>query len=205
MPRPFPRNLSTGTQFFIVGCLALSLWLGGLYDFTRDMQKAGPTKESPSADAIVVLTGGSKRLQAGFDLLDKSMGKKLFISGVYRGVEVQELLNLLEKEKPEYEDGTIVLGFEADNTIGNAHETVSWLNEQGYRSFYLVTSNYHLRRALLEFDMTAPHIKAIPYPVTPEGLDMANWWRNKTHRSLIIGEYSKYLFALFRSTISVRP
>lgn len=196
-----PRSV----QILIIGLFILALWLGGLHWFTRDVEDSALGNRHPAADAIVVLTGGSNRLQSGFDLLEKDLGKKLFISGVYHGVEVRELLVLAQKDKSSAVNDRITLGFEADDTIGNARETVDWLEKSKYKSFYLVTANYHLKRALLEFKIIAPNLDIIPYPVTPEGLDMKNWWRNKTHRTLIIKEYSKYLVTLIRYAISGDP
>jgi uncharacterized SAM-binding protein YcdF (DUF218 family) len=146
-----------------------------------------------TADAIVVLTGGSKRLETGFDLLEAGIAKKLFISGVYRGVEVKELLNQWKKESQSHLDCCVELGFEADDTIGNAKETIKWLEQQGYHSIYLVTANYHMKRAMKDFETFDPDIEIIPYPVLPEGPDMKDWWRDTTYRSLILREYMKYM------------
>lgn len=197
------RRLNAPTQFFLACLFLFALWLAGLHWFTRHVGDAPGGNGHARADAIVVLTGGSNRLQTGFDLLEKNLGKKLFISGVYRGVEVRELLRLWREEGHDDLKESVTLGFDADDTIGNARETAEWLRREKFRSFYLVTANYHLRRALLEFKIIAPGFRIISYPVTPEGLDMNNWWRNKAHRILIIKEYMKYLVTLFRYTITV--
>lgn len=197
------RPLSTPAQVLVICLFVLALWLAGLYWFTRHVDEAASGISHAPADAIVVLTGGSNRLQTGFDLLEKKLGKKLFISGVYRGVEVRELLALWKEEGPDNLKDAVTLGFDADDTIGNARETVDWLDKESFSSFYLVTANYHLKRALLEFSIVAPQLKITPYPVTPEGLDMSNWWRNEAHRNLIIKEYMKYLVTLLRYSVSV--
>lgn len=202
------RAFSLSGQTLLAVLFVLTAWLGGLYAFTKrlDMPPAPPLIE---ADAIVVLTGGSNRLQQGFELLDKGFGRQLFVSGVYQGVEVRELLDLMRGESlPLTTDDDkkriaqkVVLGFDANDTIGNAEETANWMRQQGYKTFYLVTANYHMRRALLEFAQKAPDLAPIAYPVIPDGLDMANWWRNKTHRMLIIREYMKFLFVHARSWV----
>ncbi len=202
--RPFFNPFNLSTQSLLAVLFVIALWLGGLHAFTRDIDSAAANGPLPTVDAIVVLTGGSNRLQTGFDLLRQNLGKKLFISGVYQGVEVRELLALIGPSADQTASERVVLGFEANNTVGNARETAAWLKLEGYTQFYLVTANYHLKRAALEFKMLAPDLVALPLPVTPEGLDMANWWRNDQHRSLIIREYMKYLFTLFRYTITVR-
>lgn len=203
---PLFRAFSLKGQGLLLILFVVIAWLGGLYAFTKPLDSP-PAPPLMEADAIVVLTGGSNRLQAGFELLDKGFGKQLFVSGVYQGVEVRELIDLMHGENLQLTTDDdkeriaqkVVLGFDANDTIGNADETASWMHQQGYKTFYLVTANYHMRRALLEFAEKAPDLKPIPYPVIPEGLDMANWWRNKTHRLLIIREYMKFLFVHARS------
>lgn len=198
------RAFSFKGQTLLLTLLAVALWLGGLHAFTRGLD-VPPPPASQKADAVVVLTGGNNRLDAGFDLLERGMGDRLFISGVYQGVEVRELMALLQAQddvgREELAD-QVVLGFEANDTMGNAQETVGWMRQEGYTSFYLVTANYHMRRAVLEFQQVAPGLTLYPVPVIPEGLDMANWWRNKAHRSLIIREYMKFLLAHVRAVVN---
>lgn len=202
---PLFSAFSISGQGLLLVLTVLALWLGGLHAFTRILERV-PVMPEKQADAIVVLTGGDGRLQAGFDLLGRGLGEKLFISGVYQGVEVRELMELMSAPmdgagREELED-KVVLGFEASDTMGNAHETINWMRREGYTSFYLVTANYHMRRALLEFKQVAPGLTLYPLPVIPDGLDMANWWRNKQHRTLIIREYTKFLLAHVRAWLN---
>lgn len=193
----------------LAAILLAGLWLAGLYGFTRSIfidadtaqrqnsrTGSGPLLEKDILDAVVVLTGGSNRLETGFDLLAQGRGKKLFVSGVYQGVEVRELMALSKKTSPDSGlDCCVVLGFDAGDTMGNADETAAWMASEGYKSFYLVTSHYHMKRALLEIRRAAPHLKVRPWPVVPDGLDINNWWRDRNARNLIIREYTKYLAA----------
>lgn len=188
--------MHTTVRVILAALFVLGLWLAGLQWFTSGIARAvAPPAASltRTADAIVVLTGGSRRLEAGFDLLEKGLGKKLFISGVYRGVEVKELLGRWKKEKQSNLDCCVELGFEADDTLGNARETAHWLKKQGYHSIYLVTANYHMRRAMLDFKAFAPDLSVTPYPVLPDGPDIKDWWRDASYRTLILKEYMKYL------------
>ena len=66
-------------------------WLAGLPYFAAGISRqAAPALEK--ADAIVVLTGGTLRLERGLELLGRRVAKKLFVSGVHRGVDVEQLL-----------------------------------------------------------------------------------------------------------------
>ena len=48
--------------------------------------------------SIVVLTGGSGRLDEGLDLLSRNFAKRLFVSGVYHGVDVERLVQISKRE-----------------------------------------------------------------------------------------------------------
>lgn len=179
--------------------LALALggaWLAGLAAFAAHVPRDVEDKES-KADAIVVLTGGSERLAAGFDLLERKLGGKLFISGVYRGVEARELVHL-SRHAPEALECCVVLGYMADNTIGNAQETAAWMEAEGFASLRLVTGNYHMPRALAELKAALPKATIIPNPVFPEHVKAEGWWHNPGTFLLIASEYSKYLMAKLR-------
>jgi uncharacterized SAM-binding protein YcdF (DUF218 family) len=171
-------------------------WCGGLVWFANTIPDT-PEDQSEATDAIVVLTGGSQRLKSGLDLLADGKGKKLFVSGVYRSTDVAALLHTA-RQSPDALQCCIVLGHEADNTLGNATETALWVSRENYRSLRLVTANYHMRRALLEFSRAMPGIRIVPHPVFPEGVKRERWWAWPGTLGLIVGEYDKYLLALAR-------
>jgi len=182
------------------GGLALA-WLGGLIWFAGTIPRDPPAATGPEAerqtDAIVVLTGGSERLAVGLELLAAGRARKLFVSGVYHSVDVRELLRV-SRQKPAEAECCIVLGYAADNTIGNAAETAAWMRAEHFTSLRLVTGNYHLRRSLLEFRMAIPEAEVVPHPVVPPNVRVADWWLWRRTTSLIVTEYNKYLIALGR-------
>ena len=157
----------------------------------------GVDNDTRVTDAIVVLTGGSDRLAVALDLLSADKGQKLFVSGVYHGVDVRQLLDL-SQHSPEDLSCCVVLGYEADNTRGNAIETAAWMKEQGFTSLRLVTATYHMPRSLLEFRRHMPDILIVAHPVFPEHFKRDNWWMWPGSSTLLITEYTKYLVALVR-------
>ncbi len=176
--------------------LLVLVWTAGLIWFAADMSNM-PVQDDTPVDAIVVLTGGSERLEAGLDLLTRQKGKKLFVSGVYRGVEVSALLKL-SRQSPEAVECCIKLGYTADNTQGNAAETAAWMKAEGLDSLRLVTANYHMRRSLAEFRAALPGRLILPHPVAPLRVKAEEWWRWPGTMSLIAYEYTKYLVAQTR-------
>lgn len=181
-------------------------WGLGLLRFIADIPPGMPETATAAApeqrvDAAAVLTGGHGRLRAGFSLLEHGAAKKLFISGVYDGVAVRELLNLTAGAQHNL-SCCVVLGYAAGDTIGNAAETADWMEEENFHSLLLVTSNYHMPRALQEFEMAMPDARIVPYPVASPNVPIDDWWRRRGTALLLMSEYSKYLVALSRRLLA---
>lgn len=182
--------------------LLFGLWLAGLVWFATSLPDAVSDPETPT-DAIVVLTGGSERLATGIELLRHKRARKLFVSGVYRGVEVAELLKL-SRQKPEEVECCIVLGYAAESTEGNAVETAAWMSLEKFESLRLVTGSYHMRRSLLEFQSVMPGVRVVPHPVFPTTVKQDEWWLWPGTTHLIATEYMKYLVAVARQSIGLK-
>lgn len=145
-----------------------------------------------SEEAIIVLTGAQGRLQAGADMLKDKKGKELLISGV--NPQLSEAI--LFKQIPSLGRGQkkyVTFGREAENTIGNALEAQIWMKQHGYNSAIIVTSNWHMERALLEFNYIMPHKSFTAYPVL--SYDQLNkgrfWYMNKIWLFRLWKEYGK--------------
>jgi uncharacterized SAM-binding protein YcdF (DUF218 family) len=179
-------------------------WTGGLVWFAAGIDE--PAEDVTSAtDAIVVLTGGSQRIDVGFRLLVEGKAKKLFVSGVHQGIDVPEVLKT-SPQTPQWVECCVVLGHSADNTAGNAVETAEWLRAEHYRSIRLVTAGYHMRRSLLEFRrLLPPDITIIAHPVFPEAVRPGTWWFSRAGAGVIVTEYLKYLGALVRPLFLPNP
>lgn len=192
--RRWPRRLAG------LAAAAAAGWTAGLIWFAGAIPDRVADPDTPT-DAIVVLTGGSDRLATGLGLLAEGRAQKLFVSGVYRGVEVAELLRL-SRQAPEWLRCCIAVGYDAGDTAGNARETAAWMAEEGFTSLRLVTANYHLRRSLIEFARAMPKSEVVPHPVFPPGFKLQGWWRWPGTARLLVVEYNKYLAALARSLIA---
>ena len=179
------------------GCAGL--WLGGLLWFVHDGLSQA---DDPAAhtDAIVALTGGRLRLETAVDLFGEGKARKLFISGVNHRVDRDDLTRLFQPVASRAQC-CIVLGHDADNTLGNARETALWMRQEGYSSLRLVTSWYHMPRSLLEFHQAMPNVRIISSPVfaRPDpGENRLNAWTDAA--TLTIGEYHKFIAVWLRNT-----
>ncbi len=186
------------------GALAL-VWTLGLLVFIAQIPRTvdGPARPAPAAvdvpfpkaDAIVVLTGGQNRLQAGVDLLSQRQGARLLITGVHVDTS-REVLRRQVGDAAGRFDCCVDLDHKALSTWGNAQETALWAERNGYRSLIVVTAHYHMPRSLLEFRRAMPDMDLIPHPVFPGGVEMESWWNHAATGRLVIAEYTKFLAAL---------
>jgi uncharacterized SAM-binding protein YcdF (DUF218 family) len=181
-----------------VVALALGGWTAGLLWFADQIPDAIEDPLTPT-DAIVVLTGGQGRLEAGLALLSGNRAQRLFVSGVYRGVDVKTLLETLQRSSAGLES-QIGIG-DATNTIGNAEETAQWARHYGVRSIRLVTASYHMPRSLMEFRHALPDVTMVPHPVFSDNVKQDEWWVWPGTAGLIAREYTKYLLARARHVI----
>tara|TARA_B100000676_G_scaffold267539_1_gene281961 strand:- start:4587 stop:5180 length:594 start_codon:yes stop_codon:yes gene_type:complete len=188
------RRLPILRLFILAVSVGFFVWAAGFYRFAQLIPEPTPRSEV-ATDAIVVLTGGTRRVGEGLSLLERGLGKKLFVSGVYRGVDVQELLKIARRA-PGNLKCCIALGYAADNTRGNAEETADWIRREKITSIRIVTASYHMPRSLLEFRQVLPAgITIVPHPVFPGGFSTESWWRDVNALKLAISEYHKYLLA----------
>ncbi len=150
-----------------------------------------------NADGIVVLTGGTSRVTDALELLASHRGKRLLITGVNPGTTTGEIA----RQVPDY--GHILtccvdLDYSAINTLGNAVQARRWAAEHGFHSLIVVTSAYHMPRALAELAHQLPDAALVPFPVVSDRLRIEPWWSNGATTRLVLSEYLKYLFAELR-------
>lgn len=180
------------------------LWVIGLCWFLTNIPKPHDDMAEIQTDVIVVLTGGGGRLEYGMELLADNKGKKLFVSGVSKSVTVDELIRRQpspKRAKIVPYAGDIVLGYEAENTIGNAQETAQWIRDNNVESIRLVTADFHMPRSLLEFSQALPGVSLVADPVFTDEFSGNRWWRDREARKLLLSEYHKFLAAKLRHVI----
>lgn len=180
-------------------CLAASLLGGGFLWFVHMM----PESELPparNADGIVVLTGGAFRINDALDLLAAGRGKRLLISGVNPATRPAEIARLVP-EHQRWFDCCVDLGHFATNTVGNAIEAKSWATARGFRSLIVVTSNFHMPRAMAELERQLPGVELVPYAVVSDKVRIESWWENPSTARLLFLEYLKYIVARSRTLL----
>lgn len=196
---PAPRRvlLLKAAGFLLGSASGLAMaWAVGFLWFVATLPQS-VADPATATDAVVVLTGGSERLDTGMRLVEAGLAHRLFISGVHKDVDVGDVLRLVKGRHDDLAD-SLVLGHAADDTVGNAIETARWMRDEKVGSIRLVTGAYHMPRALVEFRRAVPDATILPHPVFPDAVKSQEWWRWPGTAALLATEYSKYLAAVIR-------
>ncbi|MFM5950002.1 MAG: YdcF family protein [Novosphingobium sp.] len=135
----------------VISFVVLAWALGFIWFAIALPQPAGEQR----TDAVVVLTGGAGRIDRGLEVLRSGWAPKLLVSGVDRNVKPHEFAI-------EYKIGSlqmaccVTLGFSATDTATNARETADWIEREKIGSVRVVTSDWHMRRAVADLEKTIP-------------------------------------------------
>jgi uncharacterized SAM-binding protein YcdF (DUF218 family) len=163
--------------------LMVLLWGLGFAVFALTLPR--PAGEDVT-DAIVVLTGGSGRLDRGLDLLARHRAQRLFVSGTDRTVRKKELAVRTGRPLALF-DCCVDLGKESVDTRSNATETAKWLEAHRYRSARLITTDWHMPRAHSDLNRA---LKGSGIAIVPDAI------RSQPGLMTLFTEYNKYVLRL---------
>lgn len=181
---PVKKSKSGLRWFYKIPLYLVVTWALGFGFYLLKVPTPQPASDHPKADAIVVLTGDKNRLNMGLELLKAGLGDRMLLSGVHPTVKPTELAALTGADQALFAC-CIDLGKEAANTIGNVTETRKWRQSKNIRGLLLVTSDYHMPRALLLFSQ-----------MDPEGVYYAAPTSSQAPFGFYLREYNKYLITL---------
>ncbi|MDC0093012.1 YdcF family protein [Alphaproteobacteria bacterium] len=193
-------------MFFIIFILIFSCFFIGLFDFKEkilSLQKHSNTLNSN----VVILTGGSNRIKDGLKIINNvdkftKANLKILISGTGKGFTKISLKKMLTSNfNLKLLECCIELESISKNTYSNASETYKWVTLNNINKFILITSNYHMPRAILEFKNKMPNLEIFTYPISPKNHNISKWLSSSETFSLIFVEYSKLLIASLRIKI----
>lgn len=178
----------------------LLIWAAGLTAFADRVDRSAPLVTAPSADAVVALTGADVRIETAMRLLEARKGRRMLVSGVNPETTREDVRNLTRGYSRLY-DCCVDLDYDAETTLGNAQYTAEWARKNRFDSLVVVTSDYHMPRALLELKAALPGATLRPYAIETRTVDAARWWRTGESARRMTLEYSKYLVVLFRELV----
>lgn len=183
--------------------LIAAVLFGGFLRFADSVATLRPP-ENPKADAIVVLTGGSQRIDQAVQLLERGSGRRLLISGVHPSTTSAQIRKMTQSSADLF-SCCVDVGYQALDTIGNANEIAKWIHSRGYRSVLVVTNNYHMHRSLMELRRIDAVTQFIAYPVVNADLKSTEWYSEPNVLRTLLVEYAKTLFAYGRNLIGWGP
>ena len=187
---------------------ALFGWVLALALFVHHLP-ASATPATVQTDAVIVLTGGSERVERGFRMLAEGAAPVLLISGVGKDVTVADMLrehaSAQTRAAIQARGAEIVFDYTAQTTLTNAQAAADFVQARAIRSVRLITADYHMPRSMAEMRTALPGVTIVADAVAPDGFRRDEWWRHATSRNLVLSEFHKYLAVLLRPVLVHLP
>lgn len=175
--------------------LGLLAFGGNLYNFPANPDPLTLPKDS----VVICLAGGKHRIEAAFSLFADGVGDRLYIIGAGKKATAAALSRIQATrvaQKISWDRfDKIQVESESRNTIENAFVVKRFLNQAPEaKTVVLVTSSYHMRRALFILSLHLPsNIHVIPYTPLVQEIDRDSWWQSGLGISVTAEEYFKFL------------
>jgi len=128
------------------------LWVGGFFWFALSLPQPA---DDTITEAVIVPTGGTGRIAAGIDILNRELAPVMLVSGVDTNVTPEEFAAEFGISELRMEC-CVILGFQAVDTHSNATEIARWVEEREYTSLRLLTTDWHMRRTASELERVIP-------------------------------------------------
>ena len=163
-----------------LSALLLLLYALGFALFSVTLGEPAGTERT---DGIVALTGGPGRIERGVALMRRGQARRMLVAGADPSVRPVDLRRRLGPDSARVLRCCVDLGSESVDTHSNAEEAKRWMERRGVRSVRLITSDWHMRRALFEFRRhLGPDI-----PIVPDAVS------TRPRFLTLFGEYNKYV------------
>lgn len=160
-------------------------------------EKPSGLKGCEKADAIVAISGGdtSARASEAIKLYENGWADTIIFSGA--AADKSGPSNALVMKQQAIDAGvdanSVIVEETSETTDQNASATTSIFEKRGIKSAILVTSAYHERRAMLEFDRRALGVDLRPHPVATDKQWSKYWWTTPIGWALAIPEFVRSL------------
>ena len=132
------------------------------------------------ADVIIAVSGGdtTARAQSAIDLYKNGWADRLMFSGAAYDKSGPSNAEVMRRQAVEQGvlDSNIIVEDNSETTRQNADHTAELFGEYGISSAILVTSSYHQKRTLLEFESRAPNVEFRSHPSTGDNQWSVWWW-----------------------------
>lgn len=181
--------LAASAGAVVIALLAHQALLQAVGDFLAPEDPLAP------ADAVIAISGdGRERVRTAAEIFHQGYVTWVVLSGgpAHRGSgSAQEMARYAQEFGTPAE--RILLDERATTTVANAQGSAQVMEERGLRRAILVTSPYHMRRAIIIFRAAfAPRgLSVQAYPARDSFLDLEAWWKRPQTRQFVLREYAK--------------
>ena len=193
----------------MAGLMLVAIFIAMVQHFAHSVRTGEATppvfdKALLSKTGIVIATGSEGRVDAGLALMLTQPFGRLLISGTGDGVSKSDLQRVAsgnegfdDQQLMQLFDCCVDLDHAASNTLGNAFQSQQWADQHQLSQVVLVTSDFHMPRALVMFQEAMPGRVILPYRVTtpwlvPDRFGALSWWRSLRRVQIISREMVKY-------------
>jgi len=176
----------------IITILSREMWLDKIGEFLVHKDPIKP------ADAIIVLSGSGNgsRIRAGAHLFKEGFGKAIVVSGEesYPGFYTHILMKSYAIKQGVPKDKIIARRITGEkSTWGEGITNLKTIQESGFKSFILVTSAFHTRRAYHIYKELISekgyNLQMLVYPAEDLRVPIRGWWKSRVGRKHILLEY----------------
>jgi uncharacterized SAM-binding protein YcdF (DUF218 family) len=165
-----------------LGSALLLIYALGFVLFAVTLGRPAAADAAPT-QAGIVLTGGDGRIEHALGVLEAGKVERLLVSGADPSVAKRDIARLVPGSG-RWLHCCVDLETSSVDTRSNAEESERWLQARGYKSYRLITSDWHMRRARFEFHREMGDSRTMV-------LDAV---RTEPRLMTIFKEYNKYLF-----------
>ncbi len=183
----------------LVILVTLALLVAG-WDFSRFVARAdrAVTPDPPmNADAVAALTGKADARIITAIQLAESLDLPLLISGVNIDTTPADIARISNVPISQV-DCCVTLGKAAATTEGNGAEVADWAHRKKVKRIIVVTSEYHMDRALLELQRAMPEGTFIPHAVMSTKVRPGDWYKDVATAKVLLEEWIKFRLAGLR-------
>ena len=151
--------------------------------------------ELAPADVVIAISGDTGRVRTASDLLNRGYGRWLILSGGPPGRSGSAARMASDARDHGVSEGRMLLDARAMSTMDNAIGSAQLMEARGLRSAILVTSPYHMRRAIIIFRSVFRRkgLSVRAFPVQDGSFKMQGWWLRRLEGRLVLREYAKLL------------
>lgn len=187
----------------LLAALLLGSFLGP--DSLKNCGGKPSTGDCAPADAIVVISGGdtSARTAEAIRLYKAGFATKIIVSGAAADPASPSNARVMQQQAvlAGVPQGDTMAEETSATTDENAANSMKLAKQNGYKSVILVTSAYHMRRALVEFQRNANGILVRAHPVATDKDWNSLWWLTPGGWVLALMELSKTVVTVLTGTI----